>query len=226
MDRARIDAEHLIARYLADQLSEEQRAEFEARMHSDPELVREVDATARFKFALRDLEVRGELEKLPRRRLPITQPAWLAAAASIVVLLAAALVWISRGPPEPQMIAASLAELAAPGAALPRLARSVAVIHTRSAVDAQIELPPQDEVLELVLEVNQSAEVYDVVLRRPAGEGSAVVGAARNVPRSPTGHVSIFLRPASLPPARYELSVGATSGTAAPQEVFVLELTR
>jgi hypothetical protein len=223
MDRARIDAEHLIARYLADQLPEAQRAEFEARLHTDPELVKEVDAAARFKFALRELETRGELEKLPRRG-QFAQPAWLAAAASIVVLLAAALVWISRGPSGPQMIAASLAELAAPGAALPKVARSVAVIHTRSGVDAQIALPPQGEVLELVLEVNQGADVYDVALRRM--DGSEVVGTAQDVRRLPTGHLSIFLRPASLPAARYELSVVPASGTAAPEEVFVLELTR
>ena len=47
MDRKFIDDHHIVARYLADQLPDTLREEFEAYYLEHPEVVQELEATAR-----------------------------------------------------------------------------------------------------------------------------------------------------------------------------------
>jgi hypothetical protein len=52
------------SRYLADQLTEAECAEYEARFIKDPEAIAELEATARFKIGLQRLRRSGELSAL------------------------------------------------------------------------------------------------------------------------------------------------------------------
>jgi hypothetical protein len=63
MDRNYIDEQHVIARYLADQLTEPERDAFESYMDQDPDVIRDMEATARFKVALAILRERGLLDQ-------------------------------------------------------------------------------------------------------------------------------------------------------------------
>ena len=68
MDRQYIDDRHVVARYLADQLSDQEREEFEAFCAGNPEVFGEIEATARFKAGLARLKESGELEAAIARR--------------------------------------------------------------------------------------------------------------------------------------------------------------
>ena len=64
MDRKHIDDQHIVARYLADQLSDSEREAFEAFCAKNPEMFRELEATARFKGGLARLAESGELANM------------------------------------------------------------------------------------------------------------------------------------------------------------------
>src|SRR5262249_37968305 len=59
-----IDDPTRASRYLADQLSEAECAEYEARITEDPDTVAELEATARLKIGLQRLRRSGELSAL------------------------------------------------------------------------------------------------------------------------------------------------------------------
>ena len=92
MDRHTIDQQHIIARYLAGQLSTAESAAFEAHYTSHPEVVREIERTLRLKEGLAVLRDRGELDALLQQR-NYWRPA-MGLAAGIAVLVIG--VWLDR----------------------------------------------------------------------------------------------------------------------------------
>lgn len=90
LDRKYIDDHDVIERYLADQLSEPEREGFEAYFMEHPEVVHELNRTARFKSALLDLHDAGRLQPLlaPRssrtRALLLTLIAIIIAATAVI----------------------------------------------------------------------------------------------------------------------------------------------
>ena len=64
MDRKYIDDQHIVARYLADQLPAAQREEFESYYLQHPEMVEELEAAARFKVGLMLLRDAGQLDEV------------------------------------------------------------------------------------------------------------------------------------------------------------------
>src|SRR5512138_3501948 len=86
MDRKQIEAEHIVARYLADQLSPAQAEEFEAYYTQHPSMVREIEHALRLKEGLATLRDRGQLDALLKARrwrwaLPLSIAAAVAGAA-------------------------------------------------------------------------------------------------------------------------------------------------
>ena len=59
MDMQTVDVGELIALYLADQLNDFHRCEFEQRFLADEEILRELECTARFKSGLHALCFEG-----------------------------------------------------------------------------------------------------------------------------------------------------------------------
>src|SRR5688572_1660911 len=132
-------------RYLADQLTEAERQELEARLVEDPGVLRELEATARFKLGLLKLRETGRLDELAAPR-SWRRPPWLlnvAAAAAILLLGIGLLRWNMEPPP---MIASELSSLLdSEGNRLP-LSRAYAVMRKRGpAYDAVIELPASQQ---------------------------------------------------------------------------------
>lgn len=89
MDAKLISERHVIERYLAGQLGDDEADAFEVYLESHPQLAQEVERIARMKTGFAVLERRGELDALlqesaaPRSR----RTAWMAAAAVAVVAL-------------------------------------------------------------------------------------------------------------------------------------------
>src|SRR3569833_2987010 len=86
MDRKQIEAEHIVARYLADQLSPQEAEAFEAYYTQHPSMVREIEYTLRLKEGLATLRDRQQLDGLMKARrwrwaLPLSIAAAIAGAA-------------------------------------------------------------------------------------------------------------------------------------------------
>src|SRR5688572_30590247 len=110
MDRQFIDDHHVVARYLADQLSESERAEFEACFLEHPEIVKEMETVARMKVGLMQLQASGELDRLTREKARIPRWQMFAAAAAIAAIAFGLSTFLTRNS-APLIVAASLEAL-------------------------------------------------------------------------------------------------------------------
>src|SRR5215813_9902512 len=86
MDRKQIESEHIVARYLADQLSPDEAEAFEAYYTQHPSMVREIEYALRLKEGLATLRDRQQLDALMKARrgrwaLPLSIAAAVAGAA-------------------------------------------------------------------------------------------------------------------------------------------------
>ena len=139
----------VVNRYLADQLTDAERSAFEARLALDPDVLRELEATARLKAGLQKLRDTGQLDALvaeQRSRTPLFFSA--AAAVAVLVLGISLLRWNADG--GAPMLAASISKLVdQSGSPLP-IASTYAVFRKRAdAYDAEIELPASRQAIEL-----------------------------------------------------------------------------
>src|SRR3984885_1843085 len=99
------------SRYLADQLTDAECAEYEARFVEDPDAVAELEATARLKIGLQRLRRNGELgELIAGTAAPHPTRTWmLAMAASIVAVVIGVSLWFPRTGPLSAPVLASAA---------------------------------------------------------------------------------------------------------------------
>lgn len=229
MDRRYIDDHHVVARYLADRLSDEERAAFEAYYLEHPDVVQELEAAARFKVGLMKLRDSGELDRLLQ---PHKRPQWhyIAAAAAAVALVVGAFLLVDRTPAARPILAATIEALHGTNGSPPTLAREYAVLRTRgSAVDAEIRLPAEGEALELRVlpEFTARPERYRVRLFRMSADDSlqSVAELGGLVPE-PDNFVSIFVDGARLQPGPYRLAIAGDPDTDArdKESAFILKM--
>ncbi len=174
MDRQYIDDHHVVARYLADRLTDGEREAFEAYYLEHPDVVQEMEAAARFKVGLMKLRDLGELNRLVQQE---KRPQWhyLAAAAAIAALAVGVFLVIDRTPATHPILAASIDALHGTDGGPPTLTREYAILRTRgSAVDAEIQLPTFGAALELRVlpEFSARPERYRVRLFRMSADDS------------------------------------------------------
>src|SRR5215472_18231983 len=93
-----IDDPTRASRYLADQLSDAECAEYEARFTQDPEAVAELEATARLKIGLERLRRDGQLSELiSGPGAPHPGRTWvLALAAGVAAMVIGISLWFPR----------------------------------------------------------------------------------------------------------------------------------
>jgi hypothetical protein len=228
MDRRYIDDNHVVARYLADRLTDDEREAFEAYYLEHPDVVQELEAAARFKVGLMKLRDTGELSKLLQREQRRQWP-YFAAAAAVAALVIGAFVIIDRTPERHPILAATVEALRGTNGA-PPLTRDYAVLRTRgSAVDAEIPLPPPGEALELRVlpEFTARPERYHVRLFRMSADDSlqSVAELGGLVPED-DNFVSIFVDGARLQPGQYRLAITGDPDTDArdKESAFILRL--
>lgn len=223
MDRKHIDDHHVVARYLADQLPDDERTAFEAYYLAHPEMVEELEATARFKIGLGELRQSGELTALLHPGPWFRQERYQALAASIAIVAIALFLFVSRGPSfQPPLVASATALTDRLGDPL-ATAATHKLIRTRGAsYDAEIELPASAQTIALRVEPQVDAQPprYRVTLSSIAEDDSLqeVATISGLQPESPDGYVPVYLNSARLAPGRYQLLISGDEGTSAQSD--------
>jgi hypothetical protein len=227
MDRRYIDEQHIVARYLADRLSEAEREAFEAYYLQHPEIVSELEATAKFKAGLMRLQETGELGALLRAQ-PASARRWVWAAAAAVAALAVGVGFLlsNRGP-ERLALAPTLQSLTRAGGGALTVAGSYRLVRTRSSsLDLDISLPAAASAIELKVlpEFEARPPQYRIALAAVDGDTLRPVAAASDLRRAADGFVTVYLDSAMLAPGNYQLSVVGEQGTTAAAETSTFRI--
>jgi hypothetical protein len=209
MDRSQIDAEHMVARYLAGQLSAADEVSFEGYAAQHPEIFRNVESTLRLKEGLAMLRDRGELQVLLRQR---DWRAPFAAAAAAVLLLITLGIWAWWHVPSRALIlAGSPAEFVGdPKRPLP-IAGTYGLIQTRGqGSGVEIMVPVKRSAIQIRVLPSVFAEHgrYHASLERVQGSGGkAVVGEIGGLVAAEDRFVTLYLDSSRLTPGDYEITL-------------------
>jgi hypothetical protein len=215
-------------RYLSGRLSDAECAEFESEMVRDPQLVRELEAIARFKVGLEVLQERGELDAVVRG--PHWSYRWLAVAAAIAVLAIGALTFRSLVTPgERSMLAAVPAALTdRQGNVLPSAGTFTVLRKRVTTADAVIDLPQSGRAIELRVlpESPAPADGYRVSLwQQTSGTEQRRLGAVTHVMPATDGFLVIFMDTTPLTQGEYLLVVSPTATEDRPDRGDVFRLS-
>jgi hypothetical protein len=202
----------LANRYLADQLPESERREYEALLASSSEAVSELEATARLKVGLERLRDTGELEHLLQRR-PRSIPSFVLplAAAIAAVAIGITLWWstLHRTVAAPLLFASQSSLIERAGHPLP-LGVTVALFTRRagtSVATAERPISPAAVELRILPTSSDRSHRYRLSLshlRETAVETLAEVG---NLTPAEDGFVEVYADAIRLTPGRYEVIV-------------------
>ncbi len=235
-----IDDPTRAGRYLADQLSEAECAEYEAQFIEDPEAVAELEATARLKIGLERLRRSGELSELiAGTGAPHSGRTWMfALAASIAAIVIGASLWFPRTSlsPAPILGATASAFKDRSGHSLSVLATAPLFRTRAERYDAVIELPANRGAIKLrVLPSTPATSAhYQASLARIRDDDSSekVVQIGGLQPSQDDGFLDVYADSSLLEPGRYRLILtreagGSASGPqdAAPEsDTFVIKI--
>ncbi|HEY6641816.1 hypothetical protein [Povalibacter sp.] len=224
MDRRYIDDHRLVARYLADQLPDAEREAFEAYYLEHPDVVQDMEATARLKVGLAQLQESGELHRLLQPPPWFRQHRYLAIAAGTAFLAMGTLLWFGNrpAPREPLLVASATALVDSSGHPLPIFA-TYPVLRTRSAsYDATIKLPQaaQTIALRVLPEVDAVPPRYRVALSVIADDDSLrEVATLGELSADEDGFVPVYFNSTSLVRGRYQLALSGDADTSAADEL-------
>jgi hypothetical protein len=216
MDRKYIDDHHIVARYLADQLSDSERDQFEAHYLEHPDIVQELEATARFKAGLSKLHHSGELERLLRPKVWYRQPGYVAAAATLAAMVVAA-GYLLQSSPSAQPLLVAQQEALRTWSGQPLATGDIqTVLRTRTnTYDVEIELADSPRSIELRVLPLHPHPPLDRISPVRLAEGTQNVAHIGGLPAAPDGFVTVYLNGARLQPGRYQLLIAGDQGTSA-----------
>jgi hypothetical protein len=230
LDEKRMQNEHIVARYLANQLSQTDAERFEEHYLRNPDAVREIERDLRLKEGLAVLRDSGELDALvrgqPRWARPLPMGAALAAALAICVVGVA--LWRSARITGP--IVGVLAEISSYQRSPSAIAGTYVLATVRGESGGlQIPLPADGSPIELrMIPSARTADLkYRVTLNRlEPPDATGEVGRARGLGTSRDGFVTAYLDSTKLQPGRYvlELIPERADPTAVEIELFPFEL--
>ena len=192
-----IDEQQLIERYLAGQLTDEERMRFEEYYLEHPEVLRDLDAAARIKSGLAQLE-RG---KLRHSRWIVTGIAASVVAATLLLR------WPGQDVTLPALAATPSSLTGTNGAVLPVLDNYEILRERGTSYDAVIELPDQPGVigLQVVPEIEAEPPRYRVRLVA-ADDAKANVELGGLVPGD-SGALQMYLSSSTVKAGEYRLEV-------------------
>ena len=230
MDRKQIEAEHIVARYLADQLSPAEAEAFEAYYIEHPSMVRDIEYTLRLKEGLATLRDRQQLTALMKaRRWRWAMP--ISIAAALVAAILGTWTWYGGTPRDPP-VSASLIELATGSSSPLPLGGKYLLVRVRSAASAplQIPIPATRSALELQVLPADGAEgaPYRLTLDRLANVSEVSpepIGNVSGLTPGADGLVTAWLDSSRLQPGQYsvELTSERTDAATSP-DFFIIEL--
>ncbi len=212
MDRDYIDQNHIVARYLADQLADAEREAFEAYYMEHPEMVREMEATARFKSALATLADRDELSSLIHPR-PTRRPwRWLVFAAAVAAI-SIGMTYLVRAPVTRSNLVAQMEALNLP------IGLKVRIERTRGLTDVEFNLPAGGTAIELqiVTDFEASPPMYRVSLARESENGPDEIARIDRV-AADDGIITVYLDRSAVAPGVYRLGIEGAKGTDAADQ--------
>jgi len=229
-----IDDPTRASRYLADQLSEAECAEYEARFIADPDAVAELEATARLKIGLERLRRNGELSDLiAGTGAPHPNRTWmLAMAASLAAIAIGVGLWFPRTgtPSMPVLASAATAFRDHNGHSLSVMATAPLFRTRAERYDAVIQLPGTRGAIKLRVLPSTPADSarYQASLARIADDDSSerpvVIGDLQ--PSAEDGFVDVYADSSLLAPGRYRLILTREAGGSAGGEsdTFVIKV--
>jgi hypothetical protein len=228
MDRNYVSDRHVLARYLSDQLSEEELRAFEEYLLAHPEVVHELESTAQLKAGLHKLNETGELTTLLKPKVLSGNTRYMALAASVAICALGLFFVFRNSSHELPTLAASMGVLVdRSGARLP-IGRAYAILRTRgNSYDAQIELPANSRALELraLPDIAVHPPRYRATLARIADDDSlSEVGSVGGLTPDQDGFVSLYVDSSKLTRGRYRLSIRGDAGTDAVDAVSTFKL--
>ena len=226
MDRKKIEDEHIVARYLADQLTPEESEAFEAYYTQHPGMVREIEYSLRLKEGLATLRDRQHLDALmraPGRRWAVP----LSIAAALIVAIAG--LWTWRGINALSPVAASLDGLVAESTSpLPLGGKYLLVRMRGDRAELQIPMPAERSAIELQVlpGAGASGAPYQLTVSRLEADGSSrPVGQIAGLTPGSDGLVTAWVDSASLQPGRHAVELAAErADSTTPADRFVIEL--
>jgi hypothetical protein len=218
------------SRYLANQLSDAERTDYEALLTNSTEALAELEATARLKVGLERLREEQEIPVLLRRPSSSRWTSWLPLAAGVAALCIGTALWRSdRAAPGPLFESSMNALVDVSGHPL-RITATTALYRKRTGVlDAVIELPPARGILEWRSTASPGAEPqrYSVVLSL-VGEDETLrtVGAIDGLIPDNDGVIKWYTDTSRLIPGRYKLTLRKQSqrGQPAAPETFLINI--
>ena len=215
MDRLQIDAEHVIARYLAGQLSAAEENGFEEYAASHPEIFREVESTLRMKEGLAVLRDRGELQALLRVR--DWRPSFAAAAAAVLVVLALGVwTWRHAVAPITPVMASLPGFVGRDSGSLPVVATYILVRSRGESPAAEIRAPAQRAAIQIRIlpSVFVVGGRYRATLQRiEAGGEKTLVRDIGGLEAAADRFVTLYLDSAQLTKGRYEIALAESDST-------------
>jgi hypothetical protein len=227
-----IDDPTRASRYLADQLTPTECAEYEARFIEDPEAVAEIEATARLKVGLQRLRQSGELGELIAGTGHPHMRTWMVAmAASVLAVVIGLSLWIPRSGTSTAPVLAS-----AVSAFKDRSGHSLSVLVTAplfrtraERYDAVIQLPSTRGAIKLRVLPSAAAESarYQASLARIKDDDSSVriVAIDDLKPSAEDGFVDVYADSDLLAPGRYRLILTREASTTGDGDTFVIKVT-
>ena len=213
IDRRYIDDNDVIARYLADRLSDEEREGFEAYYLEHPEMLQELNRTAQFKSGLVDLQKSGELNRLIENRSWWQRVGGLAVAASVVLTIVGAGIWFNwQNRPTPILAASTAALVDSSQPVLPIAGRYTLETTRTSSYDATIQLPINPAAIELKIRPEIPAERYRLRLARiTQADARTSLAELDNLRPTADGLVTTYLNTRDISPGVYELGIASSS---------------
>jgi hypothetical protein len=220
MDQRFIEEQHVVARYLADQLSDTDREAFELFCREHPEMFRELEATARFKSGLARLGESGQLDSLMAVRPGLGSFMLRHAAAIVAVGIGLAALGGALDAFRTPVIGATVAEVSGRfRTALPVVAE-YELMRTRESgdFDARVILPSMPAALHFrVLPDVEGQPSYSATLSRDTASGTTVVASVSGLQPDAQQYVAFFISSAAMVPGTYSLRVApegdSTSGS-------------
>ena len=212
MKREYIDQHHIVARYLADQLPDAEREAFEAYYIEHPEIVREMEATARFKNALATLADRGELSPLIHAH-PARRPWQWAALAATVAVVAIGITYLARTPAPRSHMVASVEALNIPVSQTVRVERLRRKL-SRDQPDVEFDLPSAGTAvaLEIAPDFEATPPIYRVSLTRESENEEPPLAEVDRV-IADDGIMKVYVDRVALDRGDYRLTVAGAKGT-------------
>lgn len=227
LDRTYIDERHVVPRYLADQLTDEEREAFEAYVLEHPDTLNDLEAAARLKIGLHELHRSGELDRLTRSRNRTWRIAIAAGIAALVV--AASIVFVRPVAKRPLLASTPTALTDSAGEPIPVVGRRYVMRMRSGNYDAQLEIPASPQALELRVlpEAPGTDSLYRIELSRiDETQPPRSIGHVDRLTPDSDGYVALYIDTSQLSPGLYELRLAPDSENRGPVSVFLLHALR